>query len=94
MKILYKPFALIAGLISARIGRSVFKSLWSKVDDSPPPAPGTGQGSTAKVVGAKALEAGVMAAVAAAVSRAFARFFHHLIGAWPEKPPEQKAEND
>ncbi|MGI8507089.1 MAG: DUF4235 domain-containing protein, partial [Solirubrobacteraceae bacterium] len=52
MKLLYKPFALIAGLIAARLGRSVFKSLWSKVDDAPPPAPGTGQGSTAKVVGA------------------------------------------
>ncbi|MGI8505447.1 MAG: DUF4235 domain-containing protein, partial [Solirubrobacteraceae bacterium] len=83
-----------AGLIAARLGRSVFKSLWSKVDDAPPPAPGTGQGSTAKVVGAKALEAGVIAAVAAAVNRAFARSFHHLVGAWPEKPPEPETEDE
>jgi hypothetical protein len=40
------------------------------------------------VVGAQALQAGVMAGTAAAVDRTFARFFHHLIGIWPKKPPE------
>ncbi len=93
MKILYKPFALIAGLIAARIGRSVFQSLWAKVDDAPPPAPGTGEASTAKVVGARALQGAVMAAVAATVDRTFARAFHHLVGAWPEKPPKPKNED-
>ncbi len=86
-KLLYKPFALIAGLISARIGRSVFRGLWARVDDRPPPVPGTGEASTAKVVGALALEGAVMAGTAAAVDRTFARFFHHLVGAWPEKRP-------
>jgi hypothetical protein len=88
MKLLYKPFALIAALISARIGRSVFRSLWDRLDDAPPPKPGSGEASVVKVVGARALQAGVMAGVAAAVDRAFARVFHHLIGAWPDKPPE------
>ncbi len=87
MKLFYKPFALIAGLISARIGRSVFRSLWARVDDRPPPAPGTGEASTAKVVGALALEGAVMAGTAAVVDRTSARVFHHLIGAWPEKRP-------
>jgi hypothetical protein len=91
-KLLYKPFAIIAGLIAARLGRGIFRGLWSKIDNDPPPAPGTGDASTAKVVGAQALQAGVMAGVAAAVDRAFARSFHHLVGAWPEKPPEEKAE--
>ena len=34
-----------------------------------------------------------MAAVAAAVHRIFARSFHHLVGAWPEKPPEPETED-
>jgi len=86
MKLLYKPFALIAGLISGRLGRSAFHSLWSKLDDEPPPKPGSGEASVIKVVGAQALQAGVMAGVAAAVDRTFARMFHHLIGIWPDKP--------
>lgn len=90
MRLLYKPLAIIAGLISKRLGRSVFQSLWSAIDEKPPPRPGTGEASAAKVVGAQALQAGVMAGAAAAVDRAFANAFHHLIGAWPEKPPKPK----
>jgi hypothetical protein len=90
MRLLFAPFSIIASRISARIGRSVFRSLWAKIDDAPPPSPKSGVGSTGKVVAGQALEAGVMAGVAAAVDRAFARFFHHLIGIWPGKPPKPK----
>jgi hypothetical protein len=93
MKLLYKPFALIAGFIASRLGRSVFQSLWAKIDDAPPPKPGTGEASAAKVVGAQALQAGVMAGVRAAVDRAFADVFHHLIGGWPEKRPKPETED-
>ncbi|MEA2211233.1 MAG: hypothetical protein QOF83_1181 [Solirubrobacteraceae bacterium] len=93
MKLLYKPFGIIAGLISSRLGRSVFKSLWMRIDEEPPPRPGTGEGSLGKVVGAQALQASVMAATAATVNRLFARMFHHLIGTWPEKPPEPEPED-
>lgn len=83
MKILYKPFALIASLIAARIGRSLFKSLWSRIDSGEPPTPTAPDGSLPKVVGAAALEAATMAGVAAATSRASARVFHYLVGIWP-----------
>ena len=93
MKLLYKPFALIAGLIASRLGRSVFHSLWGRIDNAPPPAVGAGEASTAKVVGARALEGAVMAGTAAAVNRTSARVFHHLLGKWPEKPAEPEADN-
>jgi uncharacterized protein DUF4235 len=70
----------------------VFHKIWAKIDDAPPPKPGSGQGSTLKVVTAEALQAGVMAGTAAAVDRTFARFYHHLIGIWPKKPA--KPEDD
>ncbi len=83
MKILYKPFALIAGVIASRIAQSVFKALWSRIDDGDPPAPTAIDASLPKVVGAAALEAATMAGVSAAVDRASARVFHYLVGVWP-----------
>ncbi len=95
MKILYKPFALIAALIGARIGRSVFKSLWSKVDaDESPPEPTVEEASLGKVVAAAALEAATLAAVAAIADRASARTFQHLTGYWPGKKTQDEDEDE
>jgi hypothetical protein len=90
MKILYKPFAIIAGLIGARIANVIFRGLWSRVDDSDPPKPTTAGASFGKVVGAAALEAATVAGVGAAVSRASARTFEHLTGIWPGDKPKPK----
>jgi len=86
MKLFYLPFALIGRLISAKLGRSMFNSIWTKLDDKPPP-PSDSDASTTKVVVAHALEASVMAGVAAAVDHTGARVFHHLIGVWPSRRP-------
>lgn len=90
MKLLYKPFALIAALIAARIGRTIFRGLWSKLDDREPPKPSAPHASFGKVVGAATLEAATMASVAAAADRASAKAFHHLTGIWPGDDPERK----
>ena len=90
LRLLYKPFAIFGAIVAAKLGRSIFASIWAKIDHAPPPLPGTGQGSTAKVVTAQALQAGVMAGTAAAMDRTMARFFHHLIGIWPRKLPKPK----
>ena len=88
MRLLYKPFGIIASILAARVGRKAFRSLWAKIDDAPLAKPETGQGPVAKVVAGHALEAGVMAASAAATDRLFAHAFHYFIGLWPKKPPK------
>lgn len=88
MRILFKPFAIITGIFARLLGRSLFRTLWSRIDEQPPPQPLVGDGSMAKVIGARALQAGVMGAAAALVERLAARAFHHLIGIWPKKPPD------
>jgi hypothetical protein len=92
MRLLYKPFGLIGGLIAARIGRSLFNSLWERFDDKPPPPSGA-NASTTKIVASHVVEAGMMAGVAAAVDHWGARVFHHLIGVWPEKQPKYEDES-
>lgn len=90
MRILYKPFAIIAGIIATRLGRSVFGAIWSRIDDDEPPKPGTGEASLPKVVGAAALRAATMAGVSAAVQGASARTWHYLTGTWPAKNKKAK----
>jgi hypothetical protein len=93
MKILYKPFGLIAALIGARLAKSIFKAVWAQIDDAEPPKPTSADVSLPKVVGAAALEAATMASVGAAVDRASARAFEHLTGFWPGDKPKP-AEDD
>ena len=88
MKLLFKPFGLLAGLIAARLGKSIFSALWAQIDETKPPPPTAPHASMGKVVGAKALEAATLAGTAAAVDRIAAKAFHHLTGYWPGKDPE------
>jgi hypothetical protein len=88
LRLLYKPLAIFGAILAGKLGQSIFTKIWTKIDDAPPPRPGTGEGTTAKVVVARTLEAGVMAGTAAAVDRTLARFVHHTIWIWPKKRPE------
>jgi hypothetical protein len=92
MKLLYKPFALIAGIIGAKLGQSAFKAMWTKLDKSEAlPEPRTEDAPLAKVVAGKALEAATVAAFGAAADRASARSFQYLFGVWPGE--KQKGED-
>jgi hypothetical protein len=93
MRLLYKPLAILAGIAARLLGRQTFRAVWSRIDEEEPPQPLTGEGSTIKVVGARALQAGVMAGAAALVERMAARAFHYVIGIWPKKPSEPEPEN-
>ena len=90
MRLLYKPFALIASVLAGRIGKAIFHGLWSRIDDADPPAATAPNASLSKVVGAAALEAATMASVAAAADRVSARAFEWLTGVWPGKEPKEK----
>lgn len=92
MKILYKPLAIIAGVIGAAIGRKVFKTVWAQIDEEEAPKATTPDVPVGKVVGARALEAATMAAVGAAVDRATLNSFEYLTGVWAgkDKEPEQE----
>jgi hypothetical protein len=93
MKILYAPFKIIAGVVGSKLGHSIFKGLWGRIDDAEPPRPTTAEASFSKVVAAAALEAATLASVAAVVNRASARAFHYLTGVWPgEERPESSEE--
>ena len=90
MKIFYKPFGIIAGVISARLARKVFGAVWGTIGDSAPPRAGTEDASLTRVVGAAVVEAGTFAATRAVVDRLALRWFQFLTGIWAgdKKPPD------
>ena len=49
-KLLYLPFAIVGSVLARILGRQVFRTVWERIDQEPPPAPGEGRGSAAKVV--------------------------------------------
>jgi hypothetical protein len=91
MKIFYKPFGIISGVIGAKLGQRAFNSVWKNIEPAPPPDATAGDAPLAKVVAAAALEAATMAAIAAIVDRGSASAFHYLFGAWPGTSRAAKA---
>lgn len=90
MKLLYKPFGIVAGILAGVLARKLFTFLWSKLDDEEPPEPTTAVASWPRVLAAATLQGAVFSATRAVVDRAGARSFEHLFGVWPgERVPER-----
>jgi uncharacterized protein DUF4235 len=89
MKLLYKPFGIILGILAGLAGRQAFNFVWGKIDDQEPPEATTAMAPWAKVLGAAALQGAIFGAVRAAVNRGGAKGYEHLTGVWPgEKRPD------
>ncbi len=90
MKLLYKPFGLIAGIVGKRLGRRLFAALWGRIDGAEPPAPTAERAGLRRAVGAAALQAATLAAARTAADRAGRRSFAHLFGVWPGERESRK----
>lgn len=89
MKLLYKPFGLIAGIIGGMLARRLFTVVWGAIDDEEPPEAKTELASWPRVIAAAAIQGATFSATRAAVDRAGARWFQHLFGIWPgERTPD------
>jgi hypothetical protein len=89
MKLLYKPFGIILGILAGLVGRQVFNFVWGKIDEEEPPEATTEEAPWLKVVGAAALQGAIFAAVRSAVNRSGAKGYAHFTGVWPgERRPD------
>jgi xanthosine utilization system XapX-like protein len=92
VKLLYKPFGIIAGIIGGLLSRRLFNAVWGLVDDQEPPTAKTKRATWPKVLGAAAAQGLTFSVTRAAVDRAGAKSFQHVTGAWPgEKEPAPDA---
>lgn len=89
MKLLYKPFGLLAGLAGGLVARRLFSAVWGAIDDEEPPKPTTEQASWPRVLGAAVLQGATFSVTKAIVDRVGAKGFAHLFGIWPgERRPD------
>src|ERR1700750_482944 len=90
MKLIYKPFGIIFGIVAGLLSKKLFEAVLGLFDKEEPPKPTTQPTTWHKVFGA-AVVVGVTCKVPrAAVDRAGAKGFAHLPGYWPgEKEPDK-----
>ncbi len=94
MKLLYKPFGIIFGILAGLLSRKVFEQIWSRIDDEQPPNATTKEASTGKVIGAAVLQGAVFAGVRAGVNRWGATGFYKLTGLWPGDKVQKPADDE
>ena len=91
MKLLYKPFGIVIGLIAGFLARQVFSQIWGYIATREPPKPTDEEPTWGKVLGAAAVQGATFAVTKAAVNRSGAKGFHWLTGIWPgAKRPEKE----
>jgi hypothetical protein len=86
MKLLYRPFGLIAGLVAGLTAGAIFTRIWKLIahDESKPDAKDKDR-SWPEVIGAAAIRGAVFGVVKAAVDRAAATGYEQVTGVWPGK---------
>jgi hypothetical protein len=88
VKLIYKPFGVLLGILAGLIGQQIFNYFWGKFDDEEPPEGTTKETSWPKLLGAAAAQGMIYKVVRVVVDRYGARGWYYLTGVWPgpEKP--------
>lgn len=87
MKFIYKPFAIIVGLIAGLLGRKVFEQVWGMVADDDPRDADDRDGSWAEILASAAIGGAIVKVVQALVRRGGAKGFERATGFWPGDQP-------
>ena len=86
MKLVYKPFGLLAGVVAGVVAGAIFKRIWALIaGEADTPDAKDKSRSWTEVLSAAALQGAVFAGVKAAVDRAGATGFERVTGVWPGK---------
>lgn len=89
MKLIYKPFGIILGLLAALVGKRAFNFVWTKIDDEDPPKATTEEAEWSKLLTAAAIQGVIFKVIRVVVDRYGARGYQFLTGVWPgEKRPD------
>ena len=83
MKFVYKPFALIVGLLAGILSKKVFEKIWGAIADEDPSDPDDRDATWTEVLISAAVSGVIVKVVQALVRRGGALGFERATGFWP-----------
>ena len=89
MKLLYKPFGIVLGILGGLVAKRIFDFVWTKIDDEEPPKGTTQAAPWSKILTAAAIQGMIFKTTRVVVDRYGAVGWQYLTGVWPgEKRPD------
>lgn len=88
IKLIFRPFAVVATLIAGMIGKRLFQRLWGLLDDKHPPRTEERSTPIGKLALALAVEGALFRLVKGLADHGSRRAFAHMTGAWPGEQAE------
>jgi hypothetical protein len=92
MKLVYKPFGIVLGLLAGLVSKKLFDVVWGMFDKEEPPKPTTRDAEWSKVLAAAAVQGVTFKVTRAAVDRVGAKGWDHLFGVWPGDKKQEKSQ--
>lgn len=88
MKFIYKPIAIVVGLLAGMIGRKVFEKLWGLVAENDPKDADDRDAAWAEVIVSAAVGGAIVKVVQALIRRGGAKGIERATGFWPGDEPK------
>jgi xanthosine utilization system XapX-like protein len=89
--LLFKPIAILLGLVGGQVGKAIFTRVWSAIDDEDAPKPLQEEQTWARVLTVAVVQGAIFQVVKATIQRSGAKTVAYLTGVWPgPKRPEPK----
>jgi hypothetical protein len=92
MKLVYKPFGLVLGILAGIASKKLFNVVWGLFDQEEPPKATTRDADWPKVLAAAAVQGVTFKVTRAAVDRAGAKGWDHLFGVWPGEKEQETSQ--
>lgn len=92
MKLIYKPFGIVLGILAGFASKALFNVVWGLFDREEPPKATTQEADWPKVLAAAAVQGVTFKVTRAAVDRAGARGFEKLTGVWPGEKAQEESQ--
>ncbi len=83
MKVIYKPFAIVVGLLAGVLSKKAFERVWSAVADEDPADPDDRDATWTEVLISAAVSGVIIKVVQALIRRGGAKGFERATGFWP-----------
>src|SRR5262245_2706136 len=92
MKLVYKPFGIVFGILAGILSKKIFEAVWGIFDKEEPPKATTLETTWPKVLGAAVVQGVTFKVTRAVVDRAGAAGYARLTGTWPGKEKTEESQ--